>query len=95
VDGGGNIDTLKLNGSGSTLDLTILANPEAFTESTSLPNTLRILVLVEASNTSLRLSIMLRFGFNKVLGLFCKKGIKPVALVLCIDVENIGAGRGI
>jgi hypothetical protein len=65
---------------------------------------LRILVLVEASNTSLRLSIrvllpgpvilivvptlmlMLRFGFNKVLGLFCKKGIKPVALVLCIDV---------
>jgi hypothetical protein len=24
---------------------------------------------------------MLRFGFNKVSGLFCKKGIKPVALV--------------
>jgi hypothetical protein len=38
-------------------DFIALANPEAFTESPSLPNTLRILVLVEASNTSFRLSI--------------------------------------
>jgi hypothetical protein len=37
--------------------LWILANPEAFTESPPLPNTLRILVLVEASNTSFRLSV--------------------------------------
>jgi hypothetical protein len=31
--------------------------------------------------------LMLRFGFNKILiWLLCKKGIEPVALVLCIDV---------
>jgi hypothetical protein len=35
------------------------------------------------------LVLMLHFGFNKMSGLFCKKGIKAVAF------ENIGAGRGI
>ena len=32
------------------------------------------------------LMLMLRFGFNKMSGLFYKKEIKPVALVLCINV---------
>ncbi|CAC9583874.1 hypothetical protein [uncultured Gammaproteobacteria bacterium] len=31
------------------------------------------------------LMLMLHFGFNKMSGLFCKKGIKAVALVLCFD----------
>jgi hypothetical protein len=61
VDGGGGVDTLKLDGAGLTLDLSvlvlaILTKPKAFTVSPLSPNTLRILVLVEASNRSFRLS---------------------------------------
>jgi hypothetical protein len=62
VDGGGNIDTLTLDGGGLTLDLTNISNAriqdiEKIDITGSGNNTLRILVLVEASNTSFRLSI--------------------------------------
>jgi Ca2+-binding RTX toxin-like protein len=46
--GAGN-DTIIINASNITALADILANPEAFTESPPLHNTLRILVLVEAS----------------------------------------------